>query len=132
MEYNEPAPLPAVAAARLDALIEGAQVLVLLAREQASGTAVGVAVMRVQPSLWSNTKEADHAEPYVTPSQRGPGHGPELITKAIRAARQRSVTYAFLIPSKADQRAHRLYAAAGLPRTEGQAGPLMLAYERDL
>jgi ribosomal protein S18 acetylase RimI-like enzyme len=44
-----------------------------------------------------------------------------LITEAIRAARQRNVTYAVLITSKDDQRAPRLYAAAGLPRTEDRA-----------
>jgi hypothetical protein len=75
MEYDEPAPPPDEAAAPLDALVGGAQVVVLLASEHASGTAAGVAVMRVQPSLWSNSKEADVAEPYVTPSQRGRGTG---------------------------------------------------------
>jgi len=87
--------------------------------------------MRVQPSLWSSTKEADVAEPYVTPNQRARGHGRELITEAIRAARQRYATFTVLITSKDDRRAHRLYAAAGF-RPEGRGGPLTLAYERDL
>ena len=56
--------------------------------------------MRVQPSLWSSTKEADVAEPYVTPNQRARGHGRELITEAIRAARQRYATFTVLITSK--------------------------------
>ena len=88
--------------------------------------------MRVQPSLWSNTQEAYLAELYVTPSRRGQGYGRELITEAMRAARERHATYAFLITSEDDQLAQRLYDAAGFRRTEGQGGPLMLAYEREL
>ena len=62
----------------METLIGGGHVVVLLGREHASGTAVGVAVMRVQPSLWSNTQEAYLAELYVTPNQRGRGYGREL------------------------------------------------------
>lgn len=132
VEYDEPAPPSDAIAARLETLIGGGHVHVLLALESASGTAVGVAVMRVQPSLWSNAHECYLAELYVTPNHRGRGYGRELITEAMRAARERNATYAFLITSEQDQRAQRLYEAAGFRRTEGQGGPLMLAYERDL
>lgn len=132
VEYDEPAPPPDVIAARLETLVGGEQVVVLLARDSASGTAVGVAVMRVQPSLWSSAQEAYLAELYVTPDQRGRGYGRELITEALRVAREGNATYAFLITSEDDERAQRLYDAAGFRRTEGQGGPLMLAYERDL
>jgi ribosomal protein S18 acetylase RimI-like enzyme len=132
VEYDEPAPPPAEIAARLEALLGGEQVVVLLGREHASGTAVGVAVMRVLPSLWSRTQEAYLAELYVTPPQRGRGYGREVITEAMRAARERNATYAFLITSEGDERAQRLYDAAGFRRTEGPDGPLMLAYEREL
>ena len=40
--------------------------------------------------------------------------------------------YAFLVTSEDDHRARRLYEAAGFRRTEGEGGPLMLAYEREL
>ena len=132
VEYDEPAPPPGEIAARLESLIGGGHVVVLLGREPASGTAVGVAVMRVQPSLWSNTQEVYLAELYVTPNERGRGYGRELITEALRAARERNATYAFLITSEEDERAQRLYDAAGFRRTEGPDGPLMLAYEREL
>ena len=88
--------------------------------------------MRVQPSLWSNAQEAYLAELYVTPTRRGRGYGRGLITEAMQAARERNANYAFLIASEDDQRAQRLYNAAGFRRTEGLGGPLMLAYERDL
>ncbi len=132
VEYGEPAPAPEDLAARLQALIAGEQIVVLLAREHSRGPAIGVAVMRVQPSLWSNAQEAYLAELYVTPTQRGHGYGRELITEAMRSARERNATYAFLITSEDDERAQRLYDAAGFRRTEGPGGPLMLAYEREL
>ena len=130
LEYDEPSPPPEEIAARLAQLIEQDQVVVLVAR--ADGEPVGVAAMRVQPSLWSEASEAYLAELYVVPDRRGQGFGRELITEAIRVARDRGADYAFLITSEDDQLAQRLYEAAGFRRTEGEGGPLMLAYEQDL
>jgi ribosomal protein S18 acetylase RimI-like enzyme len=132
VEYDEPAPPPDELAVRLEELIAGDNVAVLLAREQVAGAAVGVAVMRVQPSLWSRAQEAYLAELYVKPDQRGQGHGRGLITEALRVARERGADYAFLVTSEDDHRAQRLYGAAGFRRTEGEGGPLLLAYEREL
>ncbi len=50
----------------------------------------------------------------------------------MRVARERGADYAFLITSEDDRLAQRLYEAAGFRRTEGEGGPLMLAYEQDL
>jgi ribosomal protein S18 acetylase RimI-like enzyme len=97
-----------------------------------TGAPVGVAVVRVQPSLWSPAQEAYLAELYVTPTQRGKGYGRELITEVRRVARARGAAYAFVVTSEDDRSAQRLYEAAGFRRTEGEGGPLMLAYERDL
>ena len=132
LEYDEPAPEPHELAARLAELIDGDHVTVLLAREGATGTAAGVAVMRVQPSVWSLANEAYLAELYVVPSKRGQGYGRELISEVIRAARERGADYAFVITSEEDRLAQRLYEAAGFRRTEGDDGPPMLAYEREL
>ena len=131
-EYGEPAPAPAELAARLAELIAGEHVVVLLAREQGAGAAVGLAVMRVQPSVWSSAQEAYLAELYVAPDHRGEGHGRELMTEAMRLARDRGADYALVVTSEDDQRAQRLYEAAGFRRTEGEGGPVMLAYEREL
>jgi len=68
---------------------------------------VGVAVMRVQPSLWSQAQEACLAELYVVPSRRGQGHGRELITEAIRIAREQGADYAFLVTSATCSHARR-------------------------
>lgn len=131
-EYDEPAPPPDELAARLADLIRGDHVTVLLARERDAGAAVGVAVMRVQPSVWSPAQEAYLAELYVVPSQRGHGYGRELITEAVRVARERGADYALVVTSEDDRLAQRLYEAAGFRRTEGEGGPVMLAYEREL
>jgi ribosomal protein S18 acetylase RimI-like enzyme len=130
LEYDEPSPPPVELAGRLAELVEQDQVVVLVAR--ADGSPVGVAAMRVQPSLWSEASEAYLAELYVVPDRRGQGFGRELITEAIRVARDRGADYAFLITSEDDRLAQRLYEAAGFRRTEGEGGPLMLAYEQDL
>ncbi len=132
VEYDEPSPPPDELETRLVDLIRGGHVTVLLARAPGTATPVGVAVMRVQPSLWGQTQEAYLAELYVKPSLRGKGYGRELITDAQRVARERGADYMFLITSEDDRLAQRLYEAAGFRRNEGDGGPLMLAYERDL
>jgi ribosomal protein S18 acetylase RimI-like enzyme len=132
VEYDEPAPAPEELALRLAELVAGDHVTVLLARAPETGAPVGVAVMRVQPSLWSRGQEAYLAELYVVPGRRGQGHGRALITEAMRVARERGADYAFLVTSEDDRLAQRLYEAAGFRRTEGEGGPLMLAYEREL
>jgi ribosomal protein S18 acetylase RimI-like enzyme len=131
-EYDEPAPPPDELALRLGELVEAGHVIVLLARDRRTGAGVGVAVLRVQPSVWSVAQEAYLAELYVVPGRRGQGYGRELITAALQAARDAGADYAFLVTSEDDRLAQRLYEAAGFRRTEGEGGPLMLAYEREL
>jgi ribosomal protein S18 acetylase RimI-like enzyme len=118
--------------ARLTELIRGDYITVLLAREHELGAAVGVAVMRVQPSVWSPAQEAYLAELYVVRSQRGRGYGRELITEAMRVARERGAEYAFGITSEEDRPAQHLYETSGFRRTEGEGGPVMLTYEQEL
>lgn len=47
-------------------------------------------------------------------------------------ARERGANYAFVVTSEQDMRAQRLYEAAGFRRTQGEGGPVMLVYEREL
>jgi ribosomal protein S18 acetylase RimI-like enzyme len=131
-EYDEPTPPPDELALRLGELIAAEQISVLLARAPETGEPVGVAVMRLQPSVWSRADEAYLAELYVVPSRRGQGFGRELIIEAMRVAREQGAEYAFLITSEDDGAAVRLYEAAGFRRTEGEGGPTMIAFERDL
>ena len=131
-EYDMPTPPVAEVATRLAALLEGDHVVVLMARDPDTATPVGVAMLRIYPSLWSPGAEAYLAELYVVPARRGQGFGRALITEALAVARARGADYAFLVTSEEDTLAQRLYEAAGFRRTEGEGGPEMLAYERDL
>lgn len=130
-EYDEPSPAPEVMAGLLRARVADGNATVLLARD-GSGTAIGVAVVRLQPSLWSDALEAYLAELYVVPSRRGQGFGRELLTAVLTTSREAGADYAFLITSEDDKLAQRAYEAAGFRRTEGEGGPIMWAYERDL
>jgi ribosomal protein S18 acetylase RimI-like enzyme len=132
LEYDEPAPQPETLATRLAGLVEDGHVVVFLARAPEDDSPVGVAVTRVQPSIIGSGSEAYLAELYVVPDRRGQGYGRELITEAMRNAREQGADYAFLITSEDDRLAQRLYEAAGFRRTEGDDGPMMLAYEREL
>lgn len=132
VEYHEPSPAPHQLASRLAELIRDQHITVLLAQEPETSAGVGVVVMRIQPSVWSCAQEAYLAELYVRPGQRGRGYGRELISEAIRVARDQGAEYALVVTSEDDRLAQRLYEAAGFRRTEGEGGALMLAYERDL
>ena len=132
VEYDEPTPPSHELAARLAELVGAGHVTALLARADDGSEPVGVAVMRVQPSVWSQAQEAYLAELYVVPDRRGQGYGRELITEAMRVAQGLGADYAFVVTSEEDLLACRLYEAAGFRRTEGEGGPLMLAYEREL
>lgn len=132
VEYHEPTPLPDQLATRLAELIGSRHITVLLAHEPETGAAVGTAVLRIQPSVWNSAHEVYLAELYVVPGQRRRGYGRELITDVIRVGREQAANYALVVTTEDDHLAQRLYEAAGFRRTEGEGGPLMLAYERDL
>lgn len=131
-EYDEPSPPPEVLADRMAELFGGGDLVVLVARDEPAGEAVGVAVLRIQPSIWSRANEAYLSELYVVPGRRGQGHGRALLAEVLQTARARAATYLLVVTTEEDERAQRAYEAAGFRRTEGEGGPLMLAYERDL
>ncbi len=130
-EYDEPSPEPEALAAILRTRIADGNATVLLVRDDSDGP-VGVAVVRLQPSLWSDATEAYLAELYVVPARRGQGFGRELLTAVLATSRAAGADYAYLITSEDDRLAQRAYEAAGFRRTEGEDGPVMWAYEQDL
>jgi GNAT superfamily N-acetyltransferase len=129
-EYGEPAPPPGVLATRLGELTVDGGLAVLLAA--AGGGPEGVAVVRLSPSLWSQSLEAYLAELYVVPARRGHGLGRALLRLVLETARGAGADYALVVTSEDDLSAQRAYEAAGFRRTEGEGGPLMVAYELDL
>ena len=91
-----------------------------------------MAVVRFHASLWSEGAEAYLAELYVAPGWRGHGLGRALLAEVVAGSRRSGADYLFLITTEEDVAALRAYEAAGFRRTEGEGGPLMVAFERDL
>lgn len=122
-EYDEPTPTPEVLAARIERL---GDTDVLLAGE------VGLVVLRFQPSIWTENQECYLAELYVQPAHRGRGLGEALLDAALTHAIDCGADYIHLGTTEDDVAARHLYAKLGFRRTEGDAGPLMFVYEKDL
>ena len=114
-EFEEPTPSAVDLAIRIRELLPR-DTVVLLAGD------VGLVVLRFQPSLWSRNDECYLAELYVRPEHRGAGIGKALMAAALAAARDRGADYIHLGTSE----------GMGFRRTEGDGGPLMFVYEREL
>lgn len=123
VEFGEPTPDPETLEQRLRALSNSSVLLI--------GDA-GVAVLRFQPSLWTENLECYLAELYVRPSERGRGLGEALLRAALAHARATGADYAHLGTSEDDVAARHLYEKVGMRRTEGENGPLMFVYECEL
>ncbi len=124
-EYEEPTPSVAELATRVRELLRH-DTLVLLAG------GLGLAVLRFQPSLWTRNDEVYLAELYVRPAHRGRGIGQSLLAAALATARERGADYMHLGTTEDDVAARHLYEKYGFRRTEGEDGPLMFVYEREL
>jgi len=125
VEYDEPTPSAAVLAGRMAELLR-TETAVLLAGD------AGLAVLRFQPAIWTAGLECYLAELYVRPAHRGNGIGRALLGQALAHARDRGADYIHLGTSEDDVAARHLYEKAGFRRTEGDGGPLMFVYEREL
>jgi len=126
-EYDEPAPEASALAGRLGELLAAGDV-VLLAGEPA----VGIAVLRFRPSLWSAGSECYLAELYVAPAERGRGLGRALLVATLDEARARGADTIDLGTSEDDVAARGLYESMGFTNREGPGGPIMYVYEREL
>jgi ribosomal protein S18 acetylase RimI-like enzyme len=128
-EYDEPTPPLPQLAQRLGELLSDEAVLVLLAGEPA----VGIALLRIRPSLWGRARDAYLEELYVVPERRGHGTGRALLEAAMDAARQAGADHFELTTAETDVEARALYESAGMTNHEGgPGGPRMLYYELDL
>ncbi len=125
VEFEEPTP-PA------DELAE--RVRGLLARDTSVLIAgdLGLVVLRFQPSIWTANLECYLAELYVRPEHRGVGIGEALLAAALDHATSRGADYIHLGTTEDDVAARHLYDKLGFRRTEGEDGPLMFVYEREL
>jgi GNAT superfamily N-acetyltransferase len=126
-EYGDPRPPVEQLAARLRELMEAGDTAVALADGD-----LGVAVLRLRPNLWSTAREAYLAELYVVPDRRGQGLGRPLLEHALDLARSLGADRVELGTSEDDVAARKLYEKCGFTRFEGEGGPLMFVYEREL
>lgn len=132
-EFDIPTAAAAVLAPRLAALIEAGAATVLLAEGSAAGgeaEPLGLAVLRLRPSLYEGSLDAYLEELYVVPPRRGEGLGRALLEAAMSAAREAGAGRIELGTSTGDVAARALYESAGFTNLE--AGETMLFYEREL
>jgi ribosomal protein S18 acetylase RimI-like enzyme len=128
-EYDEPTPEVPVLAERLAELLANEEIVVLLAGDPP----VGMAMMRLRPSLWSRAADAYLEELYVVPERRGQRIGLALLQTAMDAAREAGADHFELTTGETDTAARALYERCGLTNREGSPeGPRMLYYEIDL
>lgn len=127
-EFHTPSPGTAALAARLRQLIDGHQLVVLLASEPTAG----VAVLTFRPSVWYEGPVATLDELYVRPQLRGQRFGHSLLEVACRLARERGSQTLEVNVDGEDTDARRFYEAHGFSNIEPGAPEPMFYYYRDL
>jgi ribosomal protein S18 acetylase RimI-like enzyme len=126
-EFGEPVPEPGELARRLRELIESAAITVLLAAGE------GFVIMRLLPSLLSDSLDCYLEEVYVVPARRRRRIGTALLEAALGHARERGAGYAYLGTGEDDVGAQALYERLGFSRRGGrESGPTNYFYEREL
>jgi len=126
-EFDEPVPEPGELVRHVRGLLESAAITVLLAEGE------GLAVLRFQPSLLSDSLDCYLEEVYVVPARRRCGIGTALMKAALGQARDRGAGYAYLGTGEDDVGARALYEGLGFSHRGGQAsGPVNYFYEREL
>lgn len=125
-EFDTPTPPVGFLSHRLEGLLAGDEMVVLLGGEGPDG----VAVLRFRPSIWSEGLECYLAELYVVPARRRQGLGRALMTSALEIARERGAEEMEIGVDEPDVPARRLYESLGFTRQTGS--DLMFVYEREL
>ena len=125
-EFDEPVPEPGVLARRLRELIEGDAITVLLAAGE------GMVIMRLLPSLLSESLDCYLEEIYVVPARRRRRIGTALVEAALGHARDQGAGYAYLGTGEDDVGAQALYERLGFSRGGHPGGPTNYFYEREL
>ena len=130
-EYDEPAPPQELMAARIRALLEHGDTIILVA----GGPPCALSVTRFRPGLWSPKLESYLAELYVVPDRRGRGIGRALMVQTMAVARENGADTMELGTGDADVSARGLYESLGFTNTEhgpGGVETVSYFYEREL
>jgi ribosomal protein S18 acetylase RimI-like enzyme len=128
-EFDAPSPPVETLATRCEELLHDGAMTVLLAGEPP----VGLALLRLRPSPWTDGEEAYLQELYVVPARRGEGLGRALVEATIETARAAGARSLDLNTGETDVGARALYEKLGFTNREGGPDdPRMLFYEREI
>ncbi|MEV4133982.1 GNAT family N-acetyltransferase [Dactylosporangium sp. NPDC049742] len=127
-EFDTPTPGVEVLAGRLERLLAGDELVVLLAGEPAAG----VAVLSFRVNVWSEGPAVVLDELYVRPGLRDQGVGGAMLGAACEVAKGRGAEALEINVDGADTDARRFYEAHGFVNVEPGADEPMYYYYRDL
>ena len=129
LEFDAPTPAVETLATRCEELLRDGAMTVLLA----GAPPVGLALLRLRPSPWTDGEEAYLQELYVVPERRGEGLGRALVEATIEAARSAGARSIDLNTGETDAAARAFYEKLGFTNREGGPDdPRMLFYEREI
>jgi ribosomal protein S18 acetylase RimI-like enzyme len=127
-EFATPTPGRQVLRPRLDDLLAGDRVVVLLVGEPAAG----LAVLTFRPNVWYDGPVAVLDELYVRPDLRGRRLGSALISSACDLVRGRGGELIEVNVDGDDAGARRFYEAHGFTNNEPDRTDPLLYYYREL
>ena len=129
-EYDDYTPGAAALAERIRKLLDAGHIRVLLG---GGAQALGLALLRFRPSIWTDALDCYLEELYVVPDRRGMGLGRALMEAAMELARREGAAHMDLGTAETDVAARGLYESLGFSNREGKPdGPLNYFYEREL
>jgi ribosomal protein S18 acetylase RimI-like enzyme len=129
-EFDDPSPGAQFVAARARNLIASDAATFLLVGDPP----VGIAMVRLRETVWSDKLDAYLEEFYVAPKHRGHGLGRALLERVLEFARERGASRIDLGTAVDDRAARALYESVGFTNFErpDDPGTRMLFYEREL
>ena len=98
----------------------------------AGDPAVGLAQLRLRPSIWTGGSDAYLENLYVTAGARRGGFGRRLLSAAVEYARESGAVRMEIATNEADTAAAELYAAAGFASWHPRSESRILLYTRGL
>ena len=129
-EFDDYTPGADALARRVAKLLDEGHIRVLLG---GGAEALGLALLRFRPSLWTESLDCYLEELYVVPDGRGLGLGRALMEAAMELARREGAAHMDLGTAETDVAARGLYESLGFSSREGKPdGPINFFYEREL